>query len=498
MEHQIITYMHNGMRINSIEAFGNIRSSVHQNCKSVYFVRVLGMGAGYQEEILKLDRTMLQSMQEGRLFYQRIKTLPGMHTVEEADYYADCYRKWQRNNRSSIETKTKGFGLPQILGRALYQTVEKYRRIKPEISETIERNFVVKLMHWFDAMMKEFLAESTQRVWDENANIKLAVHNVIKEQEYLFYYLFTLVGADVILFQNKADIALSSDLKELSSELVLGGYGDVSIPDFSRIYEENPSHSSMGEGMNANVFDKALNESKIRVVIPKRPQRKQTQGEPAPVLASQLQQPMQNPARTEKSFEQLALLSSSVVMINVHDNTGEPMGFGSGIMVGKKGYILTNYHVACHGNCYSVRIENDATIYQTREMIKYDYVHDLALIRIDRILNPLPIYQGKQKLVRGQKVVAIGSPLGLFNSVSDGIISGFRKFENVHMRNHVSPVCADMIQFTAPISDGSSGGAVLNLFGEVIGMTTAGFDDGQNINLAVGYEVIQPFIQGFL
>lgn len=95
MEHQIITYMHNGMRINSIEAFGNIRGSVHQNCKSVYFVRVLGMGAGYQEEILKLDRTMLQSMQEGRLFYQRIKTLPGMHTVEEADYYADCYRKWQ-------------------------------------------------------------------------------------------------------------------------------------------------------------------------------------------------------------------------------------------------------------------------------------------------------------------------------------------------------------------------------------------------------------------
>ena len=54
-----------------------------------------------------------------------------------------------------------------------------------------------------------------------------------------------------------------------------------------------------------------------------------------------------------------------------------------------------------------------------------------------------------------------------------------------------------MIQFTAPISNGSSGGAVLNLNGEVIGISTAGMDRGQNINLAVGYEGINMFIQGF-
>ena len=93
----------------------------------------------------------------------------------------------------------------------------------------------------------------------------------------------------------------------------------------------------------------------------------------------------------------------------------------------------------------------------------------------------------QKKLVRGQRVVAIGSPLGLFNSVSDGIISGFRAIEGV-----------DMIQFTAPISNGSSGGAVLNMYGEVIGISTAGFDAGQNINLAVGYEYIRNFVQGFV
>ena len=100
---------------------------------------------------------------------------------------------------------------------------------------------------------------------------------------------------------------------------------------------------------------------------------------------------------------------------------------------------------------------------------------------------PLPIYNGQKKLVRGQRVVAIGSPLGLFNSVSDGIISGFRAIEGV-----------DMIQFTAPISNGSSGGAVLNMYGEVIGISTGGFDAGQNINLAVGYEYIRNFVQGFV
>lgn len=169
------------------------------------------------------------------------------------------------------------------------------------------------------------------------------------------------------------------------------------------------------------------------------------------------------------------------------DRTGGVIGTGSGIMIGKAGYILTNNHVACGGMYYSVRIEDDEEIYRTDEVIKYNPVLDLAVIRIDRELNPLPIYNGKKGLVRGQRVVAIGSPLGLFNSVSDGIISGFRVIDDV-----------DMIQFTAPTSHGSSGGAVLNMYGQVIGISTAGIDSGQNLNLAMGYECINMFIKGFI
>ena len=191
-------------------------------------------------------------------------------------------------------------------------------------------------------------------------------------------------------------------------------------------------------------------------------------------------------ARRELTFEELAMLASSVVMISVHDRGGKVLGNGSGIMIGEDGYILTNHHVASGGKFYSVRIEDDDRIYKTDEVIKYNSVLDLSVIRIDRKLRPLPVYGGGKKLVRGQKVVAIGSPLGLFNSVSDGIISGFRVFNDV-----------DMIQFTAPISHGSSGGAVLNMYGEVIGISTAGIDSGQNINLAVGHEFITQFVRGF-
>lgn len=191
-------------------------------------------------------------------------------------------------------------------------------------------------------------------------------------------------------------------------------------------------------------------------------------------------------AAAGKSFEELAALASSIVLILVHDQDGEVIATGSGIMVGRDGYILTNDHVVRGGYSYSVRIENDEQAYHTDELIKYNPVLDLALLRIARRLAPLPVYQGEKQLMRGQAVAAIGSPLGLFNSISDGIISGFRKIDGV-----------DMIQFTAPISSGSSGGALLNLYGEVIGISTAGFDRGQNINLAVGYESIGLFIQGF-
>ena len=263
-----------------------------------------------------------------------------------------------------------------------------------------------------------------------------------------------------------------------SNAFSIGTFGEQIIPNYCQFVQEkneNPEH---------NREDQTIK----KVVIPVKNSRKNI--EDNSYANTGIYIPNSNTisnSNSEKSFEELAQLASSVVLIAVHNQDGEVIGTGSGIMIGNDGYILTNNHVASGGYFYSVRIENDEETYVTNEVIKYNSVIDLAIIRIKKQLNPIPLYKGRKKLVRGQKVVAIGSPLGLFNSVSDGIISGFRNINDV-----------DMIQFTAPISHGSSGGAVLNMQGEVIGISTAGIDSGQNINLAIGYENIQLFTNGFM
>lgn len=501
-------YIYNNPPLSSFKDFGSVTGVTNQDSRNVCFVRALGANVDYVEEINRLDNTLLQSMREGKLLYKRIKALPNMPLGGDADFYAGCYSRWTDSQRAQIKTKTadQSAQLSGALGRALSETIDQYRKIKAGMSETIERNFAVKLLYWFDFVMQDILTQ-----WDENCIIRVAAQNVTKEQEYLFYYMLIRIGADVLLLQSKVDIETKQNLKELSAQLTLGAYTDVEIPDFSPMQsapqQQTTTAGNPSQSVATGIAGSSNDSGKIRMVIPRRADRRETVN-PAVVANIPPRTPQstntnrnpvinanRNPAtnvsansnRTEKSFEELAQLASSVVMIAIHDDKGKIIGSGSGIMIGKGGYILTNNHVACGGRYYTVKIEEDDNNYTTDQVIKYNPVLDLAVIRIDRPLNPLRIYNGAQKLVRGQKVVAIGSPLGLFNSVSDGIISGFRKIDDV-----------DMIQFTAPISHGSSGGAVLNMYGEVIGISTAGFDDGQNINLAVGYEFINMFVRGFV
>lgn len=426
---------HNVMDITGIDAFENIRGGFHGNCKDVYFVRLLGTYQGLTRDIEKMDSLLGQRMQAGNGSYKRIEALPKIVSVEETNFYVHSYQQWLENGKTQLFTKTLSRHVlgATMLSTACKQVVDLYKRGNMQMNAAIEKNFVVKLLFWFDFIMDGLMAE-----WNERAFVKIVAANIVKKQEYLFFYMLTLVGFDVLLLQNEHDIQEEEERLGLSKKYMLENKKEI----VKREQEQKPW--------------KELQKNKKE-------------------------------DRIEKSFEELARLAASVVLITVHDNNGQPIGYGSGIMVGCEGYILTNYHVLCRGGFYTINIENDKQVYQTEEVVKYHSVFDLAVLRIDRKLEPIPVYAGKKALVRGQKVVAIGSPLGLFNSVSDGIISGFRIIDHV-----------DMIQFTAPISNGSSGGALLNMYGEVIGISTAGFDDGQNINLAVGYECIRRFIQGFV
>lgn len=460
MTEEIVKIRRNPMKIASVRTFADITGRIDGRERDVYFVRALGVDETFAQDIQKIDQTLTERMRQGKLLYKRIHELPRLPDTEHIPYYIAGYQNWKTWNGQKMTAKAVGSPLiERMLGRACLECLTILEKSSGKKTPSMEKNFVVKLISWFDQV-----AEGWQEAWNEKQTVKIIADNIEKCQDYLFCYLLTLMGMDVLLLQTGKDIEPELEKLNLSSSFVLGEYGEVKEP----------------------MPEPKEQEEKIKIVLPQRMTDKHKKRQPVQVKLQQKTASPQLPVR-EKTFEELAQLASSVVMIEVQDQKGQTLGNGSGIMLNKDGYILTNHHVACHGPRYCVRIEGQDRAYYTDEMIKYNSVFDLAILRIQKQLNPLPICRRGQKLVRGQRVVAIGSPLGLFNSVSDGIISGFRTMDNV-----------EMIQFTAPVSQGSSGGAVLNMAGEVIGISTAVMREGQNLNLAVGYESIYFFANGFL
>ncbi|MDE5764869.1 MAG: trypsin-like peptidase domain-containing protein [Ruminococcus sp.] len=424
------------------------------------FVRALGVSPHSAEEIQQMDISCTDKMRRGFGFYTRISSLPNILSAVDTEYYTKSYINWLSSERKKLSIKcTETENLSLRLGKALDKTVKLFTENHSAVNESIIKNFAVKLLFRTDFVLKGI----------NSGDVRIVAQNVIKIQEYLLFYMLYEAGFSVLLVQDKCDVAICSSLLELSDKFIVGEFGKYSVPAYN---PDCTAQSSSGISENSN----------IKIVLPERKSRNIIKTSDGQHKAEQ-----NKVSRCEKTFEELARLASSIVMIAVCDRFGNIKSSGSGIMIGRNGYILTNNHVASGGLRYAVRIEEEEKIYETDEVIKYNPMFDLALIRIQRKLSPVPVYQGKTRLVRGQRVVAIGSPMGLFNSVSDGIISGFR---NIHD--------TEMIQFTAPISHGSSGGAVLNMYGEVIGISTAGIDEGQNLNLAVSYEHINHFIRGFV
>ncbi len=485
---EILNVRHNVINISSVMAFAHIRGGLHQNTRDVYFVRLLGDDGKLLQDVVQMDAESGALTAAGSCIYLRILKLPGLTDKTAADYYSGCYEKWKQDREQNLETRgsIQAGIFPKMLARACKEAVSVLARSKSAFSESMEKNFVVKLLYWLDQIIEKF-----SRDWQVHWNVKIVSHNIVRRQEYCFFYFLTWLGMDVLLIQSRQDVEPEMEKMGLSQSYRLGDWAENEFPSYS--YENGSVNPQAVPKCSVSQPQPAP----VRVTLPERNRKNTVQGQKTAKEPVRISMPEQNyrirgQSQTEtaepreKSYEELASLASSVVLVGIHDNRGTMIGTGSGIMIGRKGYILTNNHVASGGYFYTVRIEEDDKVYETEEVIKYNPVLDLAVLRIDRTLQPLPVYSGTQKLVRGQRVVAIGSPLGLFNSVSDGIISGFRVIDGV-----------DMIQFTAPISHGSSGGALLNMYGEVIGISTAGIDEGQNINLAIGYEGINLFIQGF-
>ncbi|KGX91874.1 S1C family serine protease [Pontibacillus marinus] len=171
--------------------------------------------------------------------------------------------------------------------------------------------------------------------------------------------------------------------------------------------------------------------------------------------------------------------SEGVVIVKGYNEHGEYIKQGSGFSIAN-GLILTNFHVV--RGTKSVKIQTQSgKVVPIEGIVSMAEEFDLALLKPEENLNLPQLHLGNFEEVEvGEKVYAIGSPQGLMNTVSEGIVSGLR-YQQVDTSLFD---IINIIQTTTPISSGSSGGPLFNQYGKVIGVTTSGYQTG-NLNFAV-------------
>ncbi len=175
--------------------------------------------------------------------------------------------------------------------------------------------------------------------------------------------------------------------------------------------------------------------------------------------------------------------NSAVVVIRTETRRHAALAVASGVIIKSTGLIVTNYHVL-DGACSAyVRIAGQAAEAPVSWLVVADKERDVAILS----LSPADLksaHIGKSsRLEPGALVTVIGNPEGLDHSVTTGILSARRSLDG-----------ADWLQISAPISPGSSGGGVFDKFGDLVGIATASFKEGQNLNLAIPIEVVTELL----
>ena len=178
----------------------------------------------------------------------------------------------------------------------------------------------------------------------------------------------------------------------------------------------------------------------------------------------------------------------AVFLIEVFDRKEVLLGTGSGFFIAEDGRFVTNYHVI--KNAYSAKIHlSDGKTYPVDMVRGIDEANDLAILQVETAKKtPYLIIGNAELMANGDKVYALGSPEENMNILTEGIITN----------RHQSVNGKVMIQMTAPIAAGSSGGALLNEFGQVIGVTSSGLRDEKKVGFAVSVNHIAdiPLTEG--
>ena len=186
----------------------------------------------------------------------------------------------------------------------------------------------------------------------------------------------------------------------------------------------------------------------------------------------------QNPQQIAKKA-----LESTVLLV-MEDANGQPLSLGSGFFV-RTNQVATNLHVIQGASRGYVKPVGKKTKYNILGVTAVDTIRDLAILKVSSVLGAKAIPLGDSDTVQvGSPVYAVGNPRGLEGTFSQGIISGIRKIGT-----------DKILQITAPISPGSSGGPVLNGKGQVIGVSVATYRSGQNLNFAIPSNYLEKLIK---
>jgi Flp pilus assembly protein TadD len=163
-------------------------------------------------------------------------------------------------------------------------------------------------------------------------------------------------------------------------------------------------------------------------------------------------------------------LAPNVFVVQTLSTDGTLVSFGSGVVV-TPGHVITNKHVLKEGT--AIRVKHGKHTWPAK-LTHLDPNHDICQLLVENLVAPPLSIRDYSSLVVGERVYAIGAPEGFDLTLSEGLISGLRQRAST-----------DVIQTTAPISHGSSGGGLFDSEGRLIGITTYFIEEGQSLNFAV-------------
>ena len=210
-------------------------------------------------------------------------------------------------------------------------------------------------------------------------------------------------------------------------------------------------------------------------------------------VSDAITQPDENGAYTVAGVAEA--VAPSIVEITAASGS-MPTSSGSGIILSEDGYIVTNAHVLQNSDTFWVTL-NDSDEAISADCIGMDTKTDLAVLKINRTGLPAATIGDSDSLLVGEEVVAIGNPAGLTGTVTNGIVSALHR----KIKSASTGFEMDCIQTNAAISPGNSGGALVNLYGQIVGITSSKYTNAysgsayEGLGFAISINAAMPILE---